>query len=398
MQTSLTPLVKDTAEGREADAILRSCVHCGFCTASCPTYRLLGDERDGPRGRIYLIKALLEGHEAGRTTQIHLDRCLACRACESACPSGVEYARLLDIGRAAIERQSPRPLAERVKRSLLCGVLPYPRRLRPLLRAARFFRPFLPPALRKQVPERAAPGLWPVPHHVRRALLFEGCVQPLIAPNINAAAARLLDTFGIGVVPALGCCGAISHHLADDARAKALMKRNLDAWWPEIQAGAETLIVTASGCGTMLKDYGRLLARDARYAERAAHLSRMARDLSEILAAEAPAALHIDSSRRIAFHSPCSLTHGQRLAGMTETLLSRRGFELTPVRDPGLCCGSAGTYSILQPALSRRLLRAKVEALEAGAPDVIATANIGCYAYLRQEARVPVVHWVELLA
>jgi glycolate oxidase iron-sulfur subunit len=397
MQTSLTALIKDTPQGREADTILRSCVHCGFCTASCPTYRLLGDELDGPRGRIYLIKSLLEGHEAGRTTQVHLDRCLGCRACETACPSGVEYARLLDIGRTHIERLSPRPLGERLKRFLLCRVLPYPRRLRPLLRAAQLLRPLLPHAVARHIPAHCPPAAWPAPRHARRALLFEGCVQPLLAPGINAAAARLLDRLGIGVVPAPGCCGALSHHLAAEAETHEHMRRNIEHWWPRIQAGAETLIVTASGCGTMIKDYGRLLRHDPHYADRAERVSRLTRDISEVVAAEAPTAPAVGAPRRIAFHSPCSLTHGQGLAGVTESLLSRLGFELVPVADPGLCCGSAGSYSILQPALSRPMLRAKVAALEAGDPDLIATANIGCHAYLRQEARVPVVHWVELL-
>jgi glycolate oxidase iron-sulfur subunit len=393
MQTSLAGPIKDTPQGREADAILRSCVHCGLCTASCPTYRLLGDERDSPRGRIYLIKSLLEGHEAGHTTQLHLDRCLGCRACETACPSGVQYARLLDIGRARIEVR--RPLIERLKRLFLCRVLPYPRRLEPFLRAAQVVRPFLPAGMRRRIPAPVTPRPWPAARHARRVLLATGCVQALVAPDIDSAAATLLDRIGISVVPAPGCCGAISHHLSAEAQARDQMRCNIDRWWPAIESGAERLIVTASGCGTMLKDYGRLLSHDRRYAARARRVSGLACDLSEALAAEPVPA--IKTPRRIAFHAPCSLTHGQRLAGVTESLLSGLGFELCAVADPGLCCGSAGTYSILQPALSRPLLRAKLRALEAGEPEIIATANIGCYAYLRQEAGVPVVHWVELL-
>ena len=419
MQTALADFVRQTPEGRAADAILRSCVHCGFCLPACPTYQLLGDELDSPRGRIYLMKQLLEGAPVTARTQLHLDRCLTCRACESACPSGVQYGRLLDFGRSLTEQRVRRPALERWRRYLLRSILPHRRRVRALLSAAAALRPLLPQALRSRLASAAAPARrapaggaagGSAARHARRVVLFEGCVQPALAPGINAAAAQLLDRLGISVVSArqAGCCGALNHHLSAHAAALEEVRRNVDALWPHLEAGAEAVVLTASACAAMVYDYGRLLAGDPAYAARAAHISARTRDISELLAAEhaalgavlgagaraAPGA----PAMRVAFQAPCTLQHALRVTGVVEGLLSAAGFTLTPVTDAQRCCGSAGTYSILQRELSAQLLRAKVAALEGTAPDVIATANIGCLAHIRSATAVPVRHWVELLA
>jgi glycolate oxidase iron-sulfur subunit len=401
VQTSLADFVRDTPQGREADAILRSCVHCGFCTATCPTYQLLGDELDGPRGRIYLMKQVLEGQGVSRKTQSHLDRCLTCRACETTCPSGVRYGRLLDIGRETVEARVGRPLRERLLRRLLRAVVPHRRRFEALLGLGRAARPLLPATLRRLVPAVAPAGDWPAPRHARRVLMLEGCVQPGLAPRVNAATARVLDRLGLSVVrtPAAGCCGALSHHLSATEEARALVRRNVDAWWPQIEAGAEAIVVNASGCGVVVKDYGHLLADDPAYAARAARVAALAVDVGELLAREGVGALRetADRSRRVAFHAPCTLQHGQKLPGLVEGVLADAGIELTVVPDAHLCCGSAGTYSILQKDLSERLRDNKLAALQSGAPAVIATANIGCLHHLQAAAAVPVVHWIELL-
>jgi glycolate oxidase iron-sulfur subunit len=401
MQTSLADFVRDTPHGREADRILRSCVHCGFCTATCPTYQLLGDELDGPRGRIYLMKQVLEGQAVSRRTQLHLDRCLTCRSCETTCPSGVQYGRLLDIGREVVEARVDRPAAESLLRALLRTIVPHRRRFGLLLGLARALRPALPGALRRLVPRASPPGDWPAPRHGRRVLLLEGCVQPGLAPRINAATARVLDRLGLSVVrtPAAGCCGAVSHHLAAAEEARAFMRRNIDAWWPHVEAGVEAIVVNASGCGVVVKDYGHLLADDPAYAERAARVAALAVDVGEVLAREGVGPLRVPGGRstRVAFHASCTLQHGQRLPGLVERILADAGLELTPVPDAHLCCGSAGTYSILQASLSDRLRANKLEALQSGRPAVIATANIGCLHHLQATAAVPVVHWIELL-
>ncbi len=398
MQTALADFIKDTPEGREADAILRACVHCGFCTATCPTYQLLGDELDGPRGRIYLIKQVLEGRAPSARTQLHLDRCLTCRACETTCPSGVKYGRLADIGRKLVDERVPRPFLERLQRWGLRRVFPHPARFAPLLRLGRAFRFLLPADLRRTLAKPAVAGDWPAPRHARRMLALEGCVQSALAPRLNAATARVLDALGISLVRAAGagCCGAMSYHLTAQGEGLDFMRRNIDAWWPHVEAGAEAIVMTASGCGAVVKEYGHLLRLDARYAEKAARISAITRDLGEVLAQIELAALR-PNSRKIAFHSPCTLQHGQKLAGRVEGVLQDLGFELTPVPDAHLCCGSAGTYSILQKRLSQRLLANKLQALESGAPELIATANIGCLVHLQSRARVPVLHWVELL-
>jgi len=401
VQTSLAAFIRETPQGREADRILRACVHCGFCTATCPTYQLLGDELDGPRGRIYLIKQVMEGEAVSRRTQLHLDRCLTCRACETTCPSGVQYGHLLDIGREVVEERVARPVAERLVRSLLRALLAHRRRFDLLLGLGRMARPLLPRALRRLIPVAEPPGDWPPLRHERRVLMLEGCVQPGLAPRVNLATARVLDRLGISVVrtPEAGCCGAVSQHLGAPEEARGFMRRNVDAWWPAIEAGAEAIVLNASGCGVLVKDYGHLLADDPEYAERAARVASLARDCGELLAHQdlgrlAPAD---GQPRRIAFHAPCTLQHGQKLPGLVEGLLTGAGFELTPVPDAHLCCGSAGTYSILQASLSQRLRDNKLQALQSGAPALIATANIGCLHHLQAAAEVPVVHWIELL-
>jgi glycolate oxidase iron-sulfur subunit len=395
MQTELAAFIRDTPEGREADAILRKCVHCGFCTATCPTYQLLGDELDGPRGRIYLVKRVLEGAAPTARTQLHLDRCLTCRACETTCPSGVRYGRLADIGRAVVEARVPRSRWQRAQRAALAFALPRTRLFAALLRLGGLFRFLLP----RLVPAPAASaGPWPAPRHARRMLVLAGCVQPALAPRINAAAARVLDRIGVSLIeaPGAGCCGALRYHLNYQDDGLDDMRALIDAWWPQVERGeVEAIVITASGCGSTVKEYGHLLAHDAAYRDKAGRISALAKDLSEVIPPEAvPARAGLG---RIAFHSPCSLQHGQQLRGEAEALLARAGFELAPVPEAHLCCGSAGTYSILQPALSRELRARKLAALESGAPMGIATANIGCLAHLQQRARAPVCHWIELL-
>lgn len=401
MQTNLPESLLATPGGQEADDILRSCVYCGFCTATCPTYRLLGDELDGPRGRIYLIKQALEGQPVTAKTRLHLDRCLTCRSCETHCPSGVQYGRLLDIGRHHVEQQTTRPPLDRAMRRALRWGLTKPRLFGWAVRLARHVAPLLPPKLRDQVPRArsGASAAWPAPRHGRRMLVLQGCVQPALAPEINAAAARVLDRLGISLVAAsgAGCCGALSHHLAAQEEGLGFMRRNIDAWWPHIDQGAEAIVMTASGCGAMVREYGHLLRGDPAYAAKAARVTELTRDLSEVLAGEDLTPLQGLPSRSIAFQSPCTLQHGQKLGGVVEDLLARLGFHLTPVAESHLCCGSAGTYSILQPALAEPLRTRKLEALLSGDPEWIATANIGCLTHLRAATKVPVRHWIELL-
>lgn len=414
MKTNLAEFIRSTPEGREADSILRTCVHCGFCTAACPTYQLLGDELDSPRGRIYLMKEMLEGNAVTAKTQMHLDRCLTCRACETTCPSGVQYGRLVDIGRNIVDQHVGRPLSQSIVRTALRFVLPRPTLFKPLLRIGQALRPLLPTALKKKIPRTGKSNtVWPAPHHARKMLVLDGCVQPSLAPDINPATARLLDRLGISLIKAeaAGCCGAVTFHLNRQAEALDYMRRNIDAWWPHVQAGVEAVVITASGCGTMVREYGHLLARDPQYAEKAARISELSKDISEVIFAEkekleevillstqhsarSPAS---DVKSRIAFHSPCSLQHGLQIRGRVEALLTSAGFELTMVPDSHLCCGSAGTYSILQPELSQRLLKNKVNALESGEPAMLATANIGCLTHIQSGTSLPVRHWVNIL-
>jgi len=397
MQTQLADFINNTDTGTEADAILRSCVHCGFCNATCPTYQLLGDELDGPRGRIYLIKHLLEGEPATADTQQHLDRCLTCRSCETTCPSGVNYSRLLDIGRGILAERVSRPWQQRLLRRLLLLSLPYPRRFERLASIGARLRPLLPQRLRAKLPLRQVAENWPAGRHERRMLILQGCVQPSLAPRINAAAAKVLDRFGICLQPIDNCCGALSYHLDDQSSGLDMMRRIIDDCWPYVENGIEAIVTTASGCGVTVKDYGLLLKDDPLYADKAARIAALTKDISEIVQAEDLSILQPQSAK-VAFHSPCTLQHGQRLDGVVEKLLARLGFTLTVVADPHACCGSAGTYSILQPELAGRLQAAKIQALQAEQPDLIATANIGCWLHLQEKASVPVVHWIELLA
>jgi glycolate oxidase iron-sulfur subunit len=401
MQTRPLISLENTAQAQEAEAILRACVHCGFCNAICPTYQLLGDERDGPRGRIYLIKQVLEGAAVGEETRQHLDRCLTCRACETTCPSGVRYGRLLDIGRAVVEQQVRRPWLERVKRCVLCAVLPYPQRFALLFRCALILKSLMPNRLRSKIPAMRRTGLSvPQNTHKRKMLVLAGCVQPILAPAINTAAARVLDKLGITllVAPAAGCCGALSYHLPP-AQSDGLdfMRRNIDAWLPFLDQDVEDIVMTASGCGLMVKEYGNIFRQDPCYAEKAQRISATTRDLVEVLAAEDLTSLKPDVSGTVAFQSPCTLQYGQHLGGAVEAVLRNLGFNLSAVANPSVCCGSAGTYSLLQPELSQRLLQNKVNALESAEPDVIATANIGCLMHIQSMTSIPVRHWIEIL-
>ena len=393
--TPTTPL----SDQEEAAAILRRCVHCGFCNAVCPTYQLLGDERDGPRGRIYLLKQLLEGAAATEQTQFHLDRCLSCKSCSSTCPSGVDYGRLADIGRHQLERQVRRPWPQRLLRQALLSFLPYPQRLTPFFKLGYGLGPLLPLKLKAKLPAQQPCPTWPTVRHARKILLLEGCVQRGLTPHIDALAAQVLDHVGISAIrqPNAGCCGAINYHLNDPTRGLDFMRRMIDSCWPNIANGIEAIVMTASGCGAQLKEYGHILRTDPDYAEKAAHFSSLCRDLSEILRHEDLQKIRA-TPQKIAFQSPCSLQHGQQLHGVVEALLQQLGFELLTVADSHLCCGSAGTYSLLQPELSEQLRHNKLQHLQKNHPEKIATANLGCLLHLQGQSSPPIVHWVELLA
>ena len=410
MHTKLAPEFKNTADGLAAEAILRKCVHCGFCNATCPTYQLLGDELDGPRGRIYLMKQVLEGQAPTRKTQLHLDRCLTCRNCESTCPSGVDYGHLVDIGRKIVDAKVPRPAPERALRWALKEGLPSPL-FGPAMKLGQLVRPLLPAALKAKVPAPQASGSWPSRSHPRKVLLLAGCVQPAMSPNINSATARVLDAIGVQsvVAPKAGCCGAVKFHLNDQEGGKAQMRATIDAWWPHVQgqdgkAGIEAILMNASGCGVTVKDYGHLLADDPAYAAKAARISGLTKDLSEWLPE-----LSVQLKGRIkpvaqtiAFHPPCTLQHGQQLRGGVEQHLSTLGFKVKLTGcEPHLCCGSAGTYSVLNPELAYQLRDRKLGHLSqtfgTAATEVIVSANIGCITHLQSGTATPVRHWVELL-
>ena len=400
MQTRLTETIKQGPYGEDADRILRNCVHCGFCTAVCPTYQLLGDELDGPRGRLYQIKQILEGDTPSATTLQHLDRCLTCRSCETTCPSGVDYARLLDIGRHQAELAIQRPLSQRLFRWALTRFLPQRSLFSTLLQTARLFKPLLPSKLKRQIPVQKTAGSWPAVEHSRQMVILKGCVQPALAPDIDAATARLLDRLGIQLISIdkSQCCGAINHHLNETERAQVQARHNIDQLMPYLDRGAEAIVSTASGCGAMLKDYGHLLKDDPDYAEKAERVASLVKDLVEIVSQETLPPLAKETvTERIAFHPPCTLQHGQGLSGKTEAILKRAGFTLTAINNAHLCCGSAGTYSLLQPELSQQLRHNKRNDLLSDKPDVIATANIGCMNHLTDLEGPPVVHWVTLL-
>jgi glycolate oxidase iron-sulfur subunit len=406
MQTHLAPEYQNTPEGREAEAILRKCVHCGFCTATCPTYQLLGDELDGPRGRIYLMKQVLEGETPTRKTQQHLDRCLTCRNCESTCPSGVQYGHLVDIGRKLVDAKVPRPMGEKVVRWALKEGLPSPL-FAPVMKLGQLMREVLPESLKAKVPARQDAGVWPTREHARKVLMLAGCVQPSMSPNINSATARVLDACGIQTVvaPEAGCCGAVKFHLNDQDGGSAQMRANIDAWWPLVESGeVEAIVMNASGCGVTVKEYGHVLQHDAAYAEKAARISALTQDLSELLPALVPQLKPLIQPEALqaaglqAYHPPCTLQHGQQLKGGVEKHMAELGFQIkTATNESHLCCGSAGTYSVLNPDLSKQLRDRKLGHLNALAPQGIVSANIGCITHLQSGCATKVQHWVELV-
>ena len=407
MQTNLAPEYKNTADGIAAEAILRKCVHCGFCTATCPTYQLLGDELDGPRGRIYLMKQVLEGETPTRATQMHLDRCLTCRNCESTCPSGVDYGHLVDIGRKLVDAKVPRPAAETALRWALKEGLPSPL-FAPAMKLGQLVRPLLPASLKNKVPAKQDAGVWPKRQHARKVLMLAGCVQPAMMPNINRATARVLDAAGIQTVlaPKAGCCGAVKFHLNDQDGGKAEMRANIDAWWPHITGDGpvEAIIMNASGCGVTVKEYGHILKDDPAYAAKAQRISELTKDLSEWLpelADKLKGKVSVKTSGnmgRVAFHPPCTLQHGQQLRGGVEKHLNELGFQVrVATNESHLCCGSAGTYSVLNPDIAYTLRDRKLGNLQEMQPDVIVSANIGCITHLQSGTTTPVKHWVEVL-
>ena len=405
MQTNLSPEYAQSADGKAAEAIVRNCVHCGFCTATCPTYQLLGDELDGPRGRIYLIKQVLEGAEPTRKTQQHLDRCLTCRNCESTCPSGVEYGHLIDIGRKLVDAKVQRPAGEEAVRWALKEGLNSPL-FAPAMKLGQAVRGFLPEALKAKVPQTRSGGVWPTRNHQRKVLMLAGCVQPAMSPNINSATARVLDACGIQTVvePLAGCCGGVKFHLNDQDAAIVQIKNNIDAWWPHVANGAEAIVMNASGCGVTVKDYGHILRDDLAYAERAKRISELTKDLSELLPDMLPvlkariAPQKAQAQGLMAFHPPCTLQHGQKLKGGVETQLNALGFQLQVANNEAhLCCGSAGTYSVLQPAIATELRDRKLGNLQELQPKAILSANIGCITHLQSGTQTPVRHWVEIV-
>jgi glycolate oxidase iron-sulfur subunit len=407
MQTNLAPEFKGTPDGTAAEAILRKCVHCGFCTATCPTYQLLGDELDGPRGRIYLMKQVLEGAPVTRSTQQHLDRCLTCRNCETTCPSGVQYGNLVEIGRRLVDERVPRPAGEKALRWLLKEGLTSPL-FAPAMKLGQRVRPLLPGSLKNKVPGKAPARAhhWPAREHKRKVLMLMGCVQPAMMPNINSATARVLDAAGIQTVVAdeAGCCGAIRTHLNDREGGLNDMRRNIDAWWPLVGSGTafEAIVMNASGCGVTVKEYGHALAADPAYADKAKRISELTRDLSELLpdlvAALKPKLRLRNVATQLAFHPPCTLQHGQQLRGGVETHLGALGFNVQlAASESHLCCGSAGTYSVLQPELAYQLRDRKLANLAPIEAQTIVSANIGCIQHLQTGTTTPVRHWVEVL-
>lgn len=400
MQTNLAPWAQGTDLGQEADAILRRCVHCGFCTATCPTYQVLGDELDGPRGRIYLIKQVLEGAEPTHATQQHLDRCLTCRNCETTCPSGVQYGHLVDIGRKVVDERVTRGWGDRMRRLLLRKGMNSPL-FGPAMRLGQALRPLLPQALKHKVPARRAAGRLPdASRHARQVLLLAGCVQPAMMPSIDAATVRVLDAIGIGArVEGAGCCGAINFHLDAQADGLAQMRANIDAWWPLVERGeVEAIVMNASGCGAMVKEYAHHLRHDADYAERAARIVELVKDVAEIVAPHArQLRARLKAMPRAAFHPPCTLQHWQGLRPLSERMLAELGFQLQSFDETHLCCGSAGAYSVLNPGISTSLRDRKLGNIARAEPEVIVSSNMGCIGHLQSGTRTPVRHWVEVV-
>ena len=408
MQTTLAPEYQNTPDGMAAEAILRKCVHCGFCTATCPTYQLLGDELDGPRGRIYLMKQVLEGHTPTRKTQLHLDRCTTCRSCESTCPSGVDYGHLLDIGRKLVDAKVPRPVTERAVRWALKEGIPSPL-FAPAMAMGQLVRPLLPVSLKGKVPPRQESGSWPTRTHARKVLMLAGCAQPAMGPNINTSTARVLDAVGMQAVveDKAGCCGAVKFHLNDQEGGKSEMRANIDAWWAHVQNGVEAIVMNASGCGVTVKEYGHILQDDPAYAEKARRISDLTKDLSELLPMMVQALQAADpalieritrTAPKLAFHPPCTLQHGQKLKGGVEQYLGILGFNIRIAgTESHLCCGSAGTYSVLNPTLAYQLRDRKLGHLDELHGEVIVSANIGCITHLQSGTETPVRHWVEVL-
>lgn len=403
MQTNLAPEYLNTADGKAAEAILRKCVHCGFCTATCPTYQLLGNELDGPRGRIYLMKQVLEGQTPTRETQLHLDRCLTCRNCESTCPSGVNYGQLVDIGRKLVDAKVARPMLEKTIRWALKEGLTSPL-FAPAMAMGQMVRPLLPVSLKNKVPAKQAVGTIPAQTHPRKVLMLEGCVQPAMSPNINSATRRVLDAADIETIVAAkaGCCGAVKFHLNDQDGGKAQMRANIDAWWPSIESQSiEAIVMNASGCGVTVKEYGHILHDDPLYADKAQRVSDLTKDLSELLPdlmGALKSKVNAKKAQAVTFHPPCTLQHGQQLRGGVEKHLGELGFNInTASCEAHLCCGSAGTYSVLQADLAYQLRDRKLGHIGAMNPDVIVSANIGCITHLQSGTATPVKHWVELL-
>lgn len=399
MQTELSDALLKTAQGQRANAILRSCVHCGFCNATCPTYQLTGDELDGPRGRIYLIKELLEGEADPQRARNHLDRCLTCRACETTCPSGVAYGELLEIGRSHTEPARGR--VDKILRRLLIWSLHRARRFRRLVQFGRMFRWLLPARLAEHLPDGVRAPAVQEHEHSRYVVVLQGCVQQSVTPQVNENLAELLHAHDIGVRVLANepCCGALPLHLGDEAGAARMMAQLVDELAPHLQ-DAEAIISTASGCGVNVKDTGRLLASDKQRAADARRVSAKTLDIAEYLHAAALPLQKRDDLQRVAWHAPCTLQHGQKVTGLVENLLTDAGYQLTPVQDAHLCCGSAGTYSVLQPGMSRQLRDNKLANLLRGEPQALVTANIGCHQHLSagaQAAGVPTLHWTELL-
>ncbi len=398
MQTQLAEFVKFREDHDELQAILRSCVHCGFCNATCPTYQVTGNELDGPRGRIYLLKQMLEGEQVGSITQQHLDRCLNCLSCETSCPSGVKYGRLLDLGREMVDKKVPQSFSRQIIGKLMLLIFPYKHRFKSVMILARFFRPLLPGVFKKKIAKLVKIKPWPQAVHNRKVLLLPGCVQPSLHPEIDVAAALVLDKLDISLVSVESsqCCGALSYHLSAHEQAKSFARTNIDACWPYIEQNVEAIIMTSSGCGVMLKDYVTLLQYDDEYAEKATVFSNKCKDISELLLNEDLSVLG-RKNEKIAYQSPCTLQHGQKLNGVVEGILQKRGYSLAAVEDAHLCCGSAGVYSLLQPAMSEQLKQNKLLALQKHQPGLIATANIGCLMHLQNSTQARVVHWLELL-